>query len=562
MIKRIALFLTMVIFAGALSAQDIQIAKKAITYLASDELEGRFPGSQGDTLTIQYIEKELERYGVDTFDFGYSQGFEITPGINISKEAYATWNGKNLTLKKDFMPMSFTGNKTLDAEVILDLNQNEDTSLDYKNKWVLKIIDNKDNSLPDYHELVEMCMHLKAVNAGGIILSFTADVTDSTEFYPFGYSRSFMSVSLPVVQVSSEIINESLEKHDISMSDVMASENGEKINFPEVELDCRMKIDKIKTKTANCAGWIEGSDTDTWIVMGAHHDHLGYGGYGSGSRTPERYAIHNGADDNASGVATVLMLADYYSQHKPGINLAFVLFGAEEQGLLGSKHFIENLPFEKEKIKTMLNFDMVGRVKDSVMGIIGTTTAKEYQEILSSLNDVPLQLKLRKGGYAGSDQAMFYAEKIPVLFFFAGLNDDYHTPDDDVDLINFQGIKMLADMCVDLLDTLFLSETQLTYHEVEASKKGRHGSKMKVKLGIVPDMTGESDNGMRIDAVIKGGVAYNTGLQKADIITKIGDKKIGNIYDYMKAMSAFDEGNETHITVLRDGRNMVFDVEF
>ncbi len=562
MIKRITLFFTVVIFAGTLSAQDIQIAKKTISYLASDKLEGRFPGTPGDSMTQHFIESEINAYNLKPFDFGYRQEFEIVTDIAVSDASFATWNGEKLVLKEDFMPMSFSSGDALNAKIIFNATQEGDEETDYQNKWVLKVIDNNNDPLPRHDELIKSCIDLKTNNAGGLILAYTTGVTDSTEFYPFGYSRSFMSAAIPVIQISSKIINKSLEKHDLSISDLPTLQADENVTFPEIELYAQLKIDKVKTKTANCAGWIEGSDTNTWIVMGAHHDHLGYGGYGSGSRTPERYAIHNGADDNASGVATVLMLADYYSQHKPGINLAFVLFGAEEQGLLGSKFFVDNMPFDKDKVKAMLNFDMVGRMKDSVMGIIGTTTAKEYQEILSSLNDVPLQLKLRKGGYAGSDQAMFYAEKIPVLFFFAGLNDDYHTPDDDVDLINFQGIKMLADMCVDLLDTLLLPETLLTYHEVEASKKSKHGSNMKVKLGVVPDMTGESDNGMRIDAVMKGGVAYKTGLQKADVITKIGDTEIENIYDYMKAMSAFDKGDKTVITVLREGKNMVFDVDF
>jgi aminopeptidase YwaD len=460
------------------------------------------------------------------------------------------------------MPLSFSGGDALNASIIFNAQQGNDEELDYQHKWVLKVIDNKNDTLPRYDELIKLYMDLKTNNAGGLILTYTTGVTDSTEFYPFTYTRSFMSASIPVIQVSYEIINKSLEKYDLSISDLNTIKPDNNVTYPEIELHAQLKIDEIKTKTANLAGWIEGSDTNTWIVLGAHHDHLGYGGYGSGSRTPERYAIHNGADDNASGVATVLMLADYYAQHKPEVNLAFVLFGAEEQGLQGSKDFVENMPFEKEKIKTMLNFDMVGRVKDSVMSLIGTTTAKEYQDVISSCEDVPLKLKLREGGYSGSDQAMFYAEKIPVLFFFAGIHDDYHTPDDDVDLINFQGIKMLADFCVDLLDTLFLPETLLTHQEVEESAKSRHGNNMKVKLGIMPDMTDESNEGMRIDAVMKGGVAYKTGLQKSDVITKIGNTEIGNIYDYMKAMSAFDEGDKTQITVLREGKLLDFNVEF
>ncbi|MGC9331804.1 MAG: M28 family metallopeptidase, partial [Bacteroidales bacterium] len=523
MFKRFTLYIFMVIVSGVLSAQDIQIAKKTIAYLASDKLEGRFPGTPGDSMAQQFIQSEIDACELKPFNFGYRQVFEIVTDISVSNESFATWNGEKLILKEDFMPMSFSGGDALNASVIFHAHQSNDEEIDYQHKWVLKVIDNKTDTLPRFDELIKLYMDLKSNNAGGLILTYTTGVTDSSDFYPFTYTRSFMSASIPVIQISSEIINKSLEKYDLSISDLNTIKPGDNVTYPEVELHAQMKIDKIKTTTANIAGWIEGSDTNTWIVLGAHHDHLGYGGYGSGSRAPEKHAIHNGADDNASGVATVLMLADYYAEHKPDVNLAFVLFGAEEQGLLGSKYFVEHLPFEKEKIKTMLNFDMVGRVKDSVMSIIGTTTAKEYHDVLTTLEDVPLKLKLRDGGYSGSDQAIFYAEKIPVLFFFAGNNDDYHTPADDIDLINFQGIKMLADYCVDLVDKLVLPETVLTYQEVEESVKSRHGNNMKVKLGIMPDMTGESGDGMRIDAVMKGGVACKTGLQKSDVITKIGN---------------------------------------
>lgn len=562
LLKRLFL-LMMVCISGVLTAQDIQVAKRTIPYLASDALEGRFPGTPGDSMAMQFIESEFEAFGLNTFDFGYRQEFDIVTEIRASDECYVHWNAQELEISRDYLPLSYSGAEPLDADVVLgtkELLKSEDTDLD--GSWVLVLLDDDEGSIPDYRDMIDIGIQARLRDAGGLIVSYMFDVTDSTEFYPLQYNRSFASISLPAIQVSRDVIAESLEGCDAALSDVVMSEDINKVPDIDLQVDAQVKIDKFETTTANLAGWIEGDNADEWIVVGAHYDHLGYGGYGSGSRTPERYDIHNGADDNASGVASVLMLADHYAEHPPGVNIAFVLFGAEEQGLLGSKYFVDNMPFETDKVKTMLNFDMVGRMEDSVLSIIGTTTAEEYQDILSECDGDLLKLKLRKGGYSGSDQAVFYSEKLPVLFFFTGLNEDYHTPDDIESKINYEGIDMLCHLCVDLLDTLFLPETTLTYQEVKSSKKRKHGDKMKVKLGIMPDMTGESDNGMRVDAVISGGVADKSGLLKGDIITKIGDDEIENIYDYMKIMSRFEEGSKTQIVVIREGESMVFDVKF
>ncbi|MFW5766797.1 MAG: M28 family peptidase, partial [Bacteroidota bacterium] len=469
-------------------AQDINIARKSIDYLASDELSGRLPGTKGDSLSIDFITTQMKYNGLEEFDFGYVQPFELVTKIEPSDKCIAILHGKKLKMHDDFMPMSFSGNGALDAELVF-MNFGNQENVSYEpGKWVLLLINNEAGEYPSPRELIKASLDAKKNGAAGVIFAGKHDLSENSEFLPFAYSRSLAFLDIPVIQVSAELLGEAMEGAHYSLSDMF----NEKTDIQEMNetIDLQMyayvEINKFYSETANIAGCVRTENSDSWLVIGAHYDHLGYGGQGSGSREPSVHAVHNGADDNASGVAMVLMLADYYAQKTPDVNLAFVLFGAEEQGLLGSYHFVENMPFPADKIKAMLNYDMVGRVEDSVLSISGVKTGAEFEEILQSFDGSPLKLSLGGGGYAGSDQASFYSENVPVLFFNSGLHDDYHTPADDVDKINFEGMDQIADLSIVLIDSLMKPETEISYQKMKKSENSRHGGDMKVSLGIMP----------------------------------------------------------------------------
>ncbi len=309
----------------------------------------------------------------------------------------------------------------------------------------------------------------------------------------------------------------------------------------------------------NVAAMVKGSkNPDEYIVVGAHFDHLGMGGFGSGSRQPDTVAVHNGADDNASGVSALLECARIMAKQKPERSILFVAFSAEEKGLLGSKYFVEHLPFKKGEIKAMLNFDMVGRL-DSVLSIEGTKTATQFDSLLTLVDKKEFgRIQRSPGGFGPSDQTSFYAEKIPVLFFHTSIHPQYHTPFDDFELINNQGVVQIVDFAVRFLQQISKSGQAITYQSTGNAIDMSRGS-LKVSLGIMPDHASGGD-GLRIAAISPGKAAERAGLQKGDIITAIQGEKVDGIESYMNQMNKCEKGQIILIDILRNGEKKILTV--
>ncbi|HPS83126.1 MAG TPA: M20/M25/M40 family metallo-hydrolase, partial [Bacteroidales bacterium] len=286
----------------------------------------------------------------------------------------------------------------------------------------------------------------------------------------------------------------------------------------------------------------------TTIVFGAHYDHLGFGKSGSLSTDS---AVHNGADDNASGTALMIELARILNES--GINnhnYLFVAFGAEEKGLLGSKAFLNQKIIADSSIMAMLNFDMVGRMDtaEPKLNILGTGTAAEWDSLITTASSGPVTVKKSESGTAGSDQMSFYLKNIPVLFFITGMHEDYHKPSDDAEKINREGmadVLLIALQITSKLDSM----QDLNFVRSDASS-GDRGRRPGVTLGVIPDHAWEG-KGMRIDAVTKDKTADKAGLLKGDIVIQIGDMPVTDIMSYMKALSAYKKGDKAKITYLR-----------
>ncbi len=288
------------------------------------------------------------------------------------------------------------------------------------------------------------------------------------------------------------------------------------------------------------------------VIIGAHYDHLGYGKEGSLYTGPP--AIHNGADDNASGVAAMLALAEYFKDIPMKNNLLFVAFSGEEKGLWGSNFFVDNSPLELADINFMVNMDMVGRLNDErQLAIYGTGTSPVWNDLLHGVRSPVFKFTLNESGLGPSDHSCFYLEDIPVLHFFTGQHEDYHRPTDDTHKINFKGLKeiikfisiivMNADESGKLKFTKTKDETQSV-------------PKWKVTLGVIPDYLYDG-KGMRIDGVREGKTAFVAGLKKGDIVRKMGDLQIVDMMTYMKALSAFEPGETITITIIREGDMMM-----
>jgi hypothetical protein len=306
-------------------------------------------------------------------------------------------------------------------------------------------------------------------------------------------------------------------------------------------------------------GFIEGSDPilkNEFIVIGAHYDHLGMGGPNSSSRMPDTTAIHYGADDNASGVSSILEVAASIKglKTKPKRSIIIVAFGAEELGLVGSKQFFKNPLVDVKKIKAMLNLDMVGRMRpDKALSVGGCGTALEFEPLLNILEPKSkMKFSRNTDGYGPSDHASFYMEGIPVLYFSTGAHSDYHTPFDTYEKLDYNSMKLVANFTYQITVLLANRTAPLTYKETGSKPMGFR--KLKVTLGLIPDMVGNDNKGLRVDGVRKGAPAEKGGILKGDVIVSVNGQPVTNIYDYMARLQTLIPGQTANIEVNRNGK--------
>jgi hypothetical protein len=318
----------------------------------------------------------------------------------------------------------------------------------------------------------------------------------------------------------------------------------------------------------NVVGRIEAGAADRLpgvIVVGAHYDHLGMGG--EGSLEPGVVAIHNGADDNASGTAALLAVARDLASRSDELrrDVWFVAFSLEEKGLLGSSTFVREPTggLEVEKIYAMLNMDMVGRLTDGKLQVLGGGSAEEWDEIVVPLcESAQLECKVGGDGFGSSDQSSFFAAGIPVLHFFTGTHSEYHKSSDDTELINAEGGVRVAGLVGDVALVTANRPEPLTY--VEAKERQSQRMAFKVTLGIVPDYAGPSDGspGLLLSGVRPEGPGGQAGLERGDIIVGMGETEIATIEDYMKVLSSTEPGSSMPVTVVRNGERVTLEVSF
>jgi peptidase M28-like protein/PDZ domain-containing protein len=300
---------------------------------------------------------------------------------------------------------------------------------------------------------------------------------------------------------------------------------------------------------------------DQTVVIGGHYDHLGMGD-GGGSLHAGEAAIHNGADDNASGIAAMFYIAKTLKESDlKNNNYLFIAFSGEELGLYGSKNFVMNPTIALDKMNYLINMDMVGRLnEEKVVAINGTGTSPSWKSVLEKITVADIKIKTHDSGVGPSDHTSFYNEGIPVLHFFSGQHSDYHKPGDDSHLVNYQGIYEISEYILAVVRVLN-NEGKLAYSETKTESESQKATAFKVTLGVMPDYVYDG-KGMRIDGVIDGRPAQNAKLEKGDIIIKIGDLEIKDIYDYMKGLGMYKIGDKTTVVVLRGKEEVSREVTF
>ena len=306
----------------------------------------------------------------------------------------------------------------------------------------------------------------------------------------------------------------------------------------------------------NVIGFIDNKATNT-VVLGAHYDHLGMGGEGSLYRGEA--AVHNGADDNASGVAVLLQLAQKLKESElKGNNYLIMAFSGEEIGLLGSNYFAKNPTVDLEKVNYMINMDMVGRLRETnVLSVSGTGTSVLWPQVLNA-NNQNFKLVLKESGVGPSDHTSFYLQDIPVLHLFTGQHEDYHKPTDDAEKLNYEGMERITTYVMAVITELNDDE-KLTF--LKTKNESEEVPRFKVAMGVIPDYMYEG-KGMRIDGVSEEKPAQKAGLQKGDVVVQMGDSVVVDMMSYMRALSAFETGNTTEVVIDRNGEKITVQITF
>jgi aminopeptidase YwaD len=552
-----------------------------IKYLSSDSLKGRQTGMPGDSLAAEYIRSKLISYSFIPLSGDGFQRFSVTCRITPGNGNSLTVNGNSYASETDFIPMSFTSNGSLEAEVLFagygfnisndSLKWNDYFGIDPKGKWVMILradpeTDKTESPFIPFSSDRDKALIAKDMGAAGLIMVSgpAFDPQDTFEALNAGE----YSVDVPVLRVKREVADAILAKSKTSISVLEKKLNGTRKPFSfktGTLVSGKAEIILEKANTRNVAMILPGQDEplkNEYIIIGAHFDHLGMGGQGSSSMVPDTVAVHPGADDNASGVAMMLELAEKFAQTKGSHkrSIICVAFSGEELGLLGSKYFTDNSGIDLSKVNVMINLDMLGRLQETNMvQLSGIGTAENLRILVFSLSDTTvIKLNLSDEGYGRSDHSSFYGKNIPVLFYTTGPHLDYHKPSDTYDKINYEGMVTISPLIFNVTKNLANSSDRLKFKESGPKvETGRTIRRKGVTLGIMPDFAGIVKNGLRADFVTPGKPAAMGGMKKGDIITSIDGKTVNNIQDYMFRMGQLKHGQTITVEVLRNDKKEV-----
>lgn len=582
------IFIVAILFSLTFAQSEITVTelKEHNYFLSSKECEGRRPGSTGIEKAAEYIASQFRSAGLSSFTNDYRQNFSVVTGLEFGKENSLSINSKNYKLKSDFIPLTFSANKGFSGKSVFagygikikkdDFLWDDYNNLNTKGNWVVIIQGTPDD--PQGKFVGEASSRKKALlaqelGAAGVIFINPGKESMDDKLEDMLSSRDRANIEIPVIQVKQNVGDEIVAGNDLSISDLIKHYSNEKTVYSfetETIIDAKAEVLEIKKNTSNIVGYLEGSDPELkkeFIVVGAHYDHLGWGGPQSGSRKPDTTAIHFGADDNASGTATIIEIAEKMTSIKNSLkrSIIFVAFSAEEMGIIGSKYFANNPPVDIKQITAMFNFDMVGRF-DSVKNIFsvgGTGTAEGLEKmIMDFAKEAGINVAPSSAGYGPSDHASFYTKDIPVIYFFTSLHTDYHTPADTPDKINYKGQKLISDFAAGLLEKVNNLGDRLKYTEAGPKNPEANVSRpYKVSLGIMPDVASSDNSGLNVDGVTPGKAAAKAGIKKGDKIIAMNNVKIKNVYDYMDQLNKLKKGDKVLLTIIRETQTIEITVE-
>ncbi|MCZ6682339.1 MAG: M20/M25/M40 family metallo-hydrolase, partial [Planctomycetota bacterium] len=575
-----------------------------VSYLASDELEGRGTGQVGIDKAAEYIAAEFDRLGVEPAgdDNTYFQDLtlRIKQRVGLSTRLAIGTEGRSPQRRlhaKDFVPLPSTSQDSFEGEVAFAgfgitsrSNKYDDyDGLDVKDKVVLVLRRTPDFGDFDRGDAAFSSKSARAAERGAAALMIVNQIGNNDGLYDLSAGRRGRAGRIPVIHVTQALADQMLSAAEMPDLETLqnlinSSRKPASQELDGVSVKGRVSLRRAKTPARNIVGVIPGTgpQKDEYIVVGGHYDHLGIRNKGKSSFDSEK-DISNGADDNASGTAGVLAMAKAFTQgSRPNRSILLMLYTAEELGLLGSRHYVRNPTVPLEKCVAMINMDMIGRLNKDRLDVGGMRTGEGFEAMVERLAaKYDLKISDGGGGRGPSDHTHFYRNDIPVLFFFTGIHKQYHKPDDDTHLINTEGavrvMRLVAD-CIDEIDARperpeFSTDRRraaIVRQDVEDDKdaprvaaRGRAGDAPpagdRVRLGIVPV---QDDENLVVGRVVDGTPAARAGIKARDRIVRIGNKRIRSLKDAREALGGFKPGDSTAIRVMRDGERVRLKVQF
>jgi Tol biopolymer transport system component len=582
-----------------ITAGDLQ---SEVRYLASDALEGRMTGSAGIKKAAEHIVERFKSAGLKPFgdDNTFLQQFEFTSGMELSPnqnrfEVTIAGELQTFEVEKDFMPLAFTANGEVAGEVVFagyglkapgKSGQGYDSyaGLDVKDKIVLvlryvpeAVEMRRRQELNVYAGLRYKAMMAREHGAKALLVATGPNSPNAGEVAPLSFDRSVANSGIVAVSISGNVAEAMFAAAQKNLKEVQSGLDQENPHFegtfalPNVKVKISAGVERIKKNDHNVVGLLPASASDKldeYVVIGAHYDHIGFGEIGSLARKGEEGQIHNGADDNASGTATVLelmaALAEAQKQKPEDFkrNLVAALWSGEELGLIGSQYFVDHAPLPMAKVAAYINFDMVGRLRDNNLILQGLASSTVWPKLIEKRNVAAgFNLTLQDDPYLPTDVTAFYPKGAPVLAFFTGSHEDYNRPTDDAETLNYDGMERIGKFARGIILDLLKAPQRPDYVKVERTREQTgQRENLRAYLGTVPDYTDESVPGVKLSGVRAGGPADKAGLKAADVIIEFAGQKITNIYDYTYALDAVKIGEPIKVVALRGGQEVTLTV--
>ena len=572
--------------------------RASVEFLASDALEGRLTGSPGARRAADYIAARLQALGLAPLGTGtgFFHPFHFTAGVEaIPAKTSLAVADKAFQAETNFRPLAFSADGEVEGEVVFagyglsvpgpsgeGYDSFADLDLTDKIALVLRYVPEdlpaaRRQELNRYAGLRYKALLARERGAKAILVATGPTAPNAGALAPMRFDNSLADSGIVAMSVDLTVAEHLFAASGKNLREVQAALDQERPHFQGafplgVNAAVSVGVERIEQPDRNVVALLpptapaRSEDGETappaeYVLVGAHYDHIGRGAVGSLADKDEQGEVHNGADDNASGTAVVLRLAQQLSQaetRRRGVVFAF--WSGEELGLVGSSRFAADPPVPLGEVVAYLNFDMVGRLRDNKLIVQGVGSSNLWRRLIERHN-VPagFALVLQDDPYLPTDTTSFYPKNVPVLSFFTGSHENYNKPSDDAHTLNYQGMERIASFAAALVEDLAARPDRPDYATVEraAAQGSRDG--LRAYLGTVPDYATEG-TGVKLSGVRGGSPADKSGLRRGDVIVEFGGQTIANIYDYTFALDAVRIGEPVRVVVLRDGERLTVSV--